>query len=102
MKPRIALFDLDHTLIPIDSDFEWGVFTTTIGWTDPVDFRRQNDAFFADYRAGTLDINDYVRFATDAIRCQGPLKSEQAHGRFMQEVVLMGQTTFSHKPGRKK
>ena len=32
--PRLVLFDLDHTLLPIDSDFEWGEFTQRIGWTD--------------------------------------------------------------------
>ena len=26
-KFRLALFDLDHTLLPIDSDYAWGVFT---------------------------------------------------------------------------
>lgn len=87
-RPRVALFDLDHTLIPIDSDHSWGVFTTTIGWTDPVAFQRQNDAFFADYRAGTLDIHDYVRFATEAIRCHGADPSHAAHRQFMQQVVL--------------
>ncbi|MEG1454371.1 MAG: HAD-IB family hydrolase, partial [Comamonas sp.] len=33
VRPRLALFDLDHTLLPLDSDYEWGVFTTRIGWT---------------------------------------------------------------------
>jgi phosphoserine phosphatase len=68
---RIALFDLDHTLLPIDSDYAWGVFTTRIGWTDPVEFARRNDAFYAQYQAGTLDIHDYVRFATEAVRLRG-------------------------------
>ena len=36
---RLALFDLDHTLLPIDSDYAWGVFTQEIGWTDPVVFQ---------------------------------------------------------------
>ena len=36
---KLALFDLDHTLLPIDSDYAWGEFTTRIGWTDPVDFQ---------------------------------------------------------------
>ena len=84
---KLALFDLDHTLLPIDSDYSWGVFTSTIGWTDPVAFNRQNDEFFAHYRAGTLDIHEYVRFATDAIRRQGAINSEAAHARFMRDVV---------------
>lgn len=86
-KLKVALFDLDHTLLPIDSDYAWGVFTTTIGWTDPDSFSRQNDAFFADYQAGVLDIHEYVRFATRAARLQGAQQARQAHERFMREVV---------------
>ncbi len=86
-KPRLALFDLDHTLLPIDSDFEWGQFTTRIGWCDPVAFGRRNNAFYADYQAGTLDVHDYVRFATEALRAQGADAATAAHARFMQEVV---------------
>lgn len=85
---KLALFDLDHTLLPIDSDYSWGVFTTDIGWTDPEIFRRRNDEFFAHYQAGTLDIHDYVRFATEAVRLKGPEQAAHAHRRFMQEVVL--------------
>ena len=84
---NLALFDLDHTLLPIDSDYAWGVFTTTIGWTDPVDFNRRNDEFYAHYKAGTLDIHDYVRFATDAVRRHGALKAEAAHAEFMRSVI---------------
>jgi HAD superfamily hydrolase (TIGR01490 family) len=84
---KLTLFDLDHTLLPIDSDYAWGVFTTTIGWTDPVDFSRRNDEFFAHYKAGTLDIHDYVRFATAAVRREGAQAAQAAHERFMQTVV---------------
>ena len=84
---KLALFDLDHTLLPIDSDYAWGEFTITLGWTDPVDFSRQNDAFYAHYQAGTLDIHAYVRFATEAFRRQGPEAAAAAHARFMREVV---------------
>ena len=84
---KLALFDLDHTLLPIDSDYSWGVFTSTIGWTDPVDFNRRNDEFFAHYRAGTLDIHAYVRFATDAVKRQGAINSEAAHAHFMSSVI---------------
>jgi len=84
---KLALFDLDHTLLPIDSDYAWGEFTTRIGWTDPVDFQRRNDEFYARYQAGTLDVREYVRFATEAVRRQGPEQAARAHARFMREVV---------------
>ncbi len=83
----LALFDLDHTLLPLDSDHSWGVFTTELGWTDKAEFARRNDEFFAQYRAGTLDIHDYVRFATDAVRRQGADAAAAAHRRFMDEVI---------------
>ena len=84
---KIALFDLDHTLIPIDSDYEWGEFTIALGWCDGAEFKRRNAEFFAQYRAGTLNVHDYVRFATQAIREPGAIKSIAAHTRFMGEVV---------------
>jgi len=84
---KLALFDLDHTLIPIDSDYEWGVFTTALGWNDAADFASKNEAYYRQYKAGTLDIHDYVRFATRAIRQQGATKSEAAHADFMRAVV---------------
>ena len=86
-RRKLALFDLDHTLIPIDSDYEWGEFTIALGWCDATEFKRRNAEFFEQYRAGTLDVHDYVRFATQAIRTQGAIKSEAAHARFMGEVV---------------
>ena len=86
-KTKITFFDLDHTLLPIDSDYSWGVFTQRIGWTDPVVFQRRNDEFYAHYQAGTLDIHDYVRFATEAIRQRDDGQYRAAHERFMREIV---------------
>jgi HAD superfamily hydrolase (TIGR01490 family) len=85
---KLALFDLDHTLLPIDSDYAWGVYTTDIGWTDNDHFRQRNDAFYAHYLAGTLDIHDYVRFSTEATRLKGAAEAARAHAHFMQTVVL--------------
>jgi len=87
-KTAVALFDLDHTLLPIDSDYAWGVFTQEIGWTDPVTFQARNDEFYEHYKAGTLDIHDYVRFATEAVRLRGSREAEIAHARFMESVIL--------------
>jgi HAD superfamily hydrolase (TIGR01490 family) len=87
-RKRIALFDLDHTLLPIDSDYTWGEFTQQIGWTDPVLFKRRNDEFYAHYVAGTLDVHDYVRFAVEALRERGEAAYREAHARFMRERIL--------------
>ena len=85
--PKLALFDLDHTLLPIDSDYTWGQFTAARGWTDPVEFIRQNDRFYAQYKAGTLDIYAYARFATAAFVRQGEALSLAAHADYMRTVV---------------
>jgi HAD superfamily hydrolase (TIGR01490 family) len=84
---NLALFDLDHTLLPIDSDYAWGEFTTARGWTDPLVFARRNAEFYASYKAGTLDIHDYIRFATAAICQQGAINSIAAHVDFMRATV---------------
>ena len=44
---NLVLFDLDHTLLPIDSDYSWGEFSQKISWTDPVTFKARNDQFFS-------------------------------------------------------
>lgn len=84
---RVALFDLDHTLLPLDSDYAWGQFTSSIGWTDTAEFSRCNEEFYRHYLAGTLDIAAYVRFATQALRQRGPAQAKAAHERFMAEVI---------------
>ena len=84
---KLALFDLDHTLLPLDSDYSWGQFTVALGWRDAEGHTRANDAFYEQYKAGTLDIAEYIRFATGAIREQGMAKAHEAHARFMNEVI---------------
>ena len=84
---NITLFDLDHTLLPLDSDYAWGEFTTQIGWTDPVEFKQRNDEFFAQYKKGELKISEYVRFATQAIKDHGAAKSIAAHAQFMTAII---------------
>lgn len=59
---NLALFDLDHTLLPIDSDHAWGEFFANTGAVDAEAFRRSNDEWFAHYLAGTLDPVKYLEF----------------------------------------
>jgi HAD superfamily hydrolase (TIGR01490 family) len=86
-KYKLALFDLDHTLLPLDSDHAWGNFLTARGWTDGEEYRRRNDEFYAQYQAGQLDLQAYVRFSTQAICSRGEQQAMAAHHDFMQTVV---------------
>src|SRR5262245_26242891 len=87
-NPRnLCLFDLDGTLIPIDSDHAFGEFMIASGWVDATSFRARNDAFFADYQAGRLDLAAYVEFATSAWRGRPLAEAEAARERFMREVM---------------
>jgi HAD superfamily hydrolase (TIGR01490 family) len=52
-----------------------------------VSFTQRNDQFYAQYQAGTLDIHEYIRFSTTAVRQQGAINSEAAHAHFMRDVV---------------
>ena len=91
-RMRLALFDLDHTLIPLDSDHAWGEFTVRLGWRDADAFRHANDGYYAAYKAGTLDIHGYVRFAIAAVRERGLAAAQAAHQRFMAEVIRPAMT----------
>ncbi len=84
---NLALFDLDHTLLPIDSDYEWGQFLVRIGAVDPVAFKAANDAFFAQYQAGTLDPVQYLEFALGTLARFPRAQLDAMHQRFMDEVI---------------
>jgi HAD superfamily hydrolase (TIGR01490 family) len=84
---NLALFDLDHTLLPIDSDYEWGQFLVRIGAVDPLAFKRSNDAFFAQYQAGTLDPVEYLEFALGTLARFPRPQLDAMHAQFMREVI---------------
>ncbi len=84
---RLALFDLDHSLIPIDSDYSWGQCTVRLGWRDAETHTRANDAFYEQYKAGTLDIHEYIRFSVAPLAEHGAEKADAAHRLFMDEVI---------------
>ena len=89
MKPtRLCLFDLDQTLLPIDSDHAWGEFLIRLGWVDADAFRAGNDAFYEAYQVGQLDIHAYVAFVTAPLRRRDAATLESAHARFMREVIV--------------
>jgi HAD superfamily hydrolase (TIGR01490 family) len=84
---RLALFDLDHTLLPIDSDHAWGDYTVERGWRDAVEFKRRNDAFYENYKIGKLDPEEYLMFATAAMRERGATESIALRADYMRAVI---------------
>lgn len=84
---NLCLFDLDHTLLPLDSDHAWGEFVVTLGWAEAAAQRAENDRFYAAYQDGSLDIDAYVEFATRAWRGRPLAEQAAAQARFMREVI---------------
>lgn len=84
---NLCLFDLDDTLLPLDSDHAWGEFVISLGWVDEPSFRRVNDEFFAQYKAGKLDVHGYIEFATRPLRERSSEELGAAHRLFMQRVI---------------
>ena len=58
----LALFDLDNTLLAGDSDFEWAQFLIDRGVLDREVYAARNQAFYDQYKAGTLDIREFLDF----------------------------------------
>lgn len=84
---NLTLFDLDGTLIPGDSDHAFCAFLAGLGWTDGAAWHARNDAFYADYQRGTLDLPAYVAFATAPWRARPLAEAQAARTRFMHEVI---------------
>ncbi len=84
---KLAIFDLDGTLIAKDSDHAFGEFLVEIGWADGAAFKRENDFFYQQYVAGTLDIDAYVEFATRPWRGRSDDEQRTAVARFMREQM---------------
>jgi HAD superfamily hydrolase (TIGR01490 family) len=84
---RLAIFDLDHTLLTGDSDHLWGDFMIRHGLVEREQHKRQNDAFYEDYKRGTLDIAAYTRFALEPLTRLGAQQLLPLRERFLREVI---------------
>lgn len=83
----LTLFDLDHTLLPIDSDHEWGRFLVKLGVVDAKFYEQENERFYAAYKAGTLNIHDFLNFALSPLASHPIETLHQWHEQFMHEVI---------------
>ena len=84
---NLCLFDLDHTLLPIDSDHEFGEFLCRTGLADAVSYRARNDAFYRQYCEGTLVLGHYIEFTTSVWRKLDSTAQAALQQRFMADVV---------------
>jgi HAD superfamily hydrolase (TIGR01490 family) len=85
---NLALFDLDNTLLNGDSDFEWSQFLIRIGVLDRELFEAKNLAFYEHYKAGTLDIHEFLDFQLKPLSRHSRKMLDEWHQRFMREQAL--------------
>ncbi|HZN87188.1 MAG TPA: HAD family hydrolase [Burkholderiales bacterium] len=84
----LGLFDLDNTLLAGDSDYEWGQFLVDRGVLPRAEYEAQNAAFFGQYKAGTLDIHEYLGFALRPLAAHTPQDLARWRAEFMRERIL--------------
>lgn len=87
MTKRLALFDLDNTLLAGDSDHAWGEFLIARKLVSPEQHAAANDEFYRQYQDGSLDIHDYVRFTMAPVLNFSQSKLAEMHQEFIQEYV---------------
>jgi HAD superfamily hydrolase (TIGR01490 family) len=85
---HLALFDLDNTLLAGDSDYEWGQFLIDEGVLEREAYEAQNAAFYEQYKAGTLDIHEFLGFALRPLAAHEPGDLERWRARFLEKRIL--------------
>jgi HAD superfamily hydrolase (TIGR01490 family) len=85
---RLALFDLDNTLLAGDSDYEWGQFLVDRGVLERAQYEAQNAEYFEQYKAGTLDIHEYLGFALRPLAAHSAEDLARWHAEFMRTRIL--------------
>ena len=92
---NLALFDLDNTLLACDSDYEWGQFLVDRGVLERSAYEAQNAAFYEQYKAGTLDIHEFLGFALRPLAAHTPEDLERWHAGFMAARIRPAMTAAS-------
>lgn len=85
---ELALFDLDHTLLSGDSDYEWAQFLIERGVLDRAKYEARNDEFFRQYRAGTLDILEFLDFQLRPLASHPRAQLDAWHVEFMASKIV--------------
>ncbi|MBU0601589.1 MAG: HAD family phosphatase [Gammaproteobacteria bacterium] len=80
---ELVLFDLDNTLLAGDSDFEWAQFLISRGVLDRELYEARNATFYAQYKAGTLDIHEFLAFQLAPLARHRRAELDAWHAEFM-------------------
>ena len=88
MSTDLILFDLDNTLLSGDSDHSWAQFLIETGVLDGASYAARNDAFYAQYKAGTLNIYEFLEFQLAPLAQHPRNRLDEWHARFMREKIL--------------
>lgn len=83
----LAIFDLDYTLLRGDSDHAWNQFLVEQHIVDGATYQRENNRYYAEYQAGTLDIHQYLAFALQPLTQHDPATLATWHRQFMQSKI---------------
>ncbi|GJM11749.1 MAG: phosphoserine phosphatase [Pseudohongiella sp.] len=84
---KLALFDLDNTLLNGDSDHAWGEFLISKNLVEEEAHRQKNDYFYDQYKQGALDIHGYVAFTLEPVMQLDSDQRSQLHAEFMAHSV---------------
>lgn len=85
---KLAIFDLDNTLISGDSDYIWGQFLAANGLVDASWYEAKNNNFYQDYRSGKLDIKEFLQFALKPLSEYSHNKLLKLREKFINERIL--------------
>lgn len=83
----LAIFDLDNTLISDDSDFLWGQFLVDQGIVDKEQYEDANAKFYQDYKAGKLDITEFLHFSLAPLALHKTEKLYQWREQFIEDII---------------
>ncbi|WP_340121318.1 HAD family hydrolase [Methylobacter svalbardensis] len=83
----LAIFDLDNTLIADDSDYLWGQFLVDQGIVDKSYYESANAKFYDDYKQGTLDIAQFLRFSLKPLADNNPEQLYQWRAQFIEQAI---------------
>jgi HAD superfamily hydrolase (TIGR01490 family) len=84
---RLAIFDLDNTLLAGDSDHSWGQFLVAKKLVDAETYARENDRFYQQYKAATLDIQEYLGFSLAPLTRYSMEELATLHNEFMRDYI---------------